>query len=77
MSINGEPLSRFKFLWIDISFHKEENIIYRVIIIILALSATIIILWKLKEWGVPAIALEKLSHLKIITLFPFIKRKSP
>lgn len=67
MNTNKEPNFRFKFLWIDISFQNEEKRWYRLVIIILALAATIIIFWRLKEWIAPAIAIEKLSNLKFST----------
>lgn len=77
MNTNNEPNSRFKFLWIDISFCKEEKGWYRFVIIVLALSATIIILCKLKEWMATAIAVEKISHLKLTSLISLFKTKSP
>jgi hypothetical protein len=72
----SEPNSRFKFLWIDITFQKGEQKWYRLVIILLALITMIVIFWKLKEWTAPAIALEKLSHFKLSNIISLIKSKA-
>ena len=69
----NETNSRFKFLWIDITFQKDEQKWYRLVIILLALLTMIIIFWKLKEWTAPAIAMEKLSHFKFSTILSLFK----
>ena len=61
---NNEQNSRFKFLWIDIVFRKEEKGWYRLVVIILSLVAIVFVLWMLKEIDAPAIGIEKLSHFK-------------
>jgi hypothetical protein len=76
MSNNKESHSRFKFLWIDIVFSEDETKWYRILIIILALAATIIIIWKLKEWIAPTIAIEKFSRLKFSEILQFFRSRN-
>lgn len=71
----NDSSSRFKFLWIDITFQENEQKWYRLVIILLALSAIIVIFWKLKEWVAPAIAIEKLLHLKFSSISSIVKSK--
>ena len=74
--MNNEPF-RFKFLWINITFPKNENPWHRLVIIILSLVATTLIICSLKEWVASAIAIDKLSQLKFGNLLTFLKSKLP
>jgi hypothetical protein len=74
--MDKEPNSRFKFLWIDIIFSKEEKKWYRLLIIVLALTATVIIIYKLKEWITPTILMDKFFRLKFSALISLFRKNS-
>ncbi len=75
MKINKDQPSKFKFLWIEIIFRKEDEKWYRLIIISLALIAIIIIFIKLKEWIAPTLIIDKVSQLKVSNIISLLKNK--
>ncbi|MBN8877653.1 MAG: hypothetical protein J0I32_08925 [Sphingobacteriales bacterium] len=73
-TLNEKP--KFKFLWLEITFGTEP-LWYRIVLILLGLTALVLIVYSLKEWSAPAIALEKMSHIKMTLLSNFFKGRGP
>lgn len=66
---------RFKFLFIDISFSEKENFWKPFLIIFISLIGLIIVLYILKEWAAPTLAINKMSQIKIGDFLSGIKSK--
>ena len=66
---------RFKFLFIDISFSKKENFWKPFLIVLTSLISLMIVLYILKEWVAPALAINKVSQIKIGDILSKIKPK--
>ena len=68
--------SVFKFLW-GYSIFTTEPLWYRVLIVLITVTATVLIVLLLKGWAAPAFIVEKLSHLKASDISSFFKNKHP
>lgn len=75
MDSKKEITSRFKFLWIEITFLEKEKVWYKIVVILIALITLIVSLMILKEFALPAIGFERLSHFKLSLLTSFLKSK--
>lgn len=74
MSTN-EELSRFDFLWFKIRFYKDDPKWYRVLLVILGLTATVLIIWFAREWAISGAVAEKIANTNFSTIKTLIKSK--
>lgn len=72
---NHGPGSSINFFWSKIVF-TNEPLWFRIVVIVLLILATVVIIWMLKQWTLPAFLAQKLSSIRIESLLNIFKSKS-